>query len=74
MRASGPAELRFRKKRKVSTEIFSRHSEELVAAERKAIQRDRFRVVLFAAQSPDDIELTREQIAMRVGRKPAIRR
>jgi hypothetical protein len=39
-----------------------------VAAERKAIQRDRYRVVLLAAQPPDDVALTREQIAQAVGR------
>ena len=41
---------------------------QLVAGERKAIQRDRYRVVLLAAQPPDDVELTREQIAQAVGR------
>jgi transposase len=42
--------------------------EELVAVERKAIQRDRYRVVLLAAEPPDGVELTREQIARMVGR------
>jgi len=42
--------------------------EERVAAEPKAIQRDRYRVVLLAAQPPDGIELTRGQIAKMVGR------
>jgi transposase len=41
---------------------------QLVAAERKAIQRDRYRVVLLAMRPPDGIELTREQIAKMVGR------
>jgi transposase len=41
---------------------------QLVAAERKAIQRDRYRVVLLAAQPPGGIELTRDQIAKIVGR------
>jgi len=40
----------------------------LVAGERKAIQRDRYRVVLLAAQPPDGAELTREQIGKRAGR------
>lgn len=39
-----------------------------VAVERKAIQRDRYRVVLLTMQPPDGIELTREQIAERAGR------
>lgn len=41
---------------------------QLVAAERKAIQRDRYRVVLLAGQPPDGVELKREQIAQAVGR------
>lgn len=42
--------------------------EKLVAAERKAIQRDRYRVVWLAALPPEGIELRREEIAQRVGR------
>jgi transposase len=43
---------------------------ELVRDERKALQRDRYRVVLLAAQRPADgaSEMTREQIAAAVGR------
>jgi len=40
----------------------------LVRDEGKAIQRDRWRVVLLAAQPPAEGELTREQIAAAVGR------
>src|SRR5208282_6392523 len=45
-----------------------RRLRQLVAVERKAIQRDRYRVVLLAAQPPDAVELIREQIAQAVGR------
>jgi transposase len=54
--------------------VVLRHPEDVyrlgqwVAAERKAIQRDRYRVVLLAAQPPDGVELTRDQIAKIVGR------
>jgi len=41
---------------------------ELVATERRAIQRDRYRVVLLAAKPRDGIESTRDQIAKAVGR------
>jgi transposase len=40
----------------------------LVATERRATQRDRYRVVLLAAESRDGVELTRDQIALAVGR------
>ncbi len=42
---------------------------QLVRVERKALQRDRYRVVLLAAEKPaDGVEMTREQIAAAVGR------
>src|SRR3982751_4716669 len=41
---------------------------QLVREERKAIQRDRYRVVLLAAQKVKAGEMTREQIAAAVGR------
>ena len=42
---------------------------QLVRDERKAIQRDRYRVVLLAAQAhAGDMEMTREQIAVAAGR------
>jgi transposase len=41
---------------------------QLVATERRAIQRDRYRVVLLAAELRDGIEMTRQQIAGTVGR------
>ena len=41
---------------------------QLVRDERKALQRDRYRVVLLAAQKLDGAERTREQIATAVGR------
>jgi len=43
---------------------------QLVRDERKALQRDRYRVVLLAAEKPaaDGVEMTREQIAAAVGR------
>jgi transposase len=41
---------------------------QLVATERRAIQRDRFRVVLLAAERGDGVELTRDQIAEAAGR------
>ena len=41
---------------------------DLVASERRAIQRDRYRVVLLAAESHQGVEWTREQIAQAVGR------
>jgi transposase len=41
---------------------------ELVRDERKALQRDRYRVVLLAAEKPDGAEMTREQMAAAVGR------
>jgi transposase len=41
---------------------------QLVATERRAIQRDRYRVVLLAAESVEGVESTRDQIASAVGR------
>ena len=43
---------------------------QLVRDERKALQRDRYRAVLLAAEKPaaDGVEMTREQIAAAVGR------
>jgi hypothetical protein len=41
---------------------------QLVATERRAIQRDRYRVVLLAAELRDGVEMTRDQIARAVGR------
>lgn len=41
---------------------------QLVACQRKAIQRDRYRVVWLTMRPPDGVELTREQIAKMVGR------
>ena len=41
---------------------------QLVATERRAIQRDRYRVVLLAAELRDGVEMTRDQIATAVGR------
>ena len=41
---------------------------QLVATERRAVQRDRYRVVLLAAESHDGGEWTRDQIAQAVGR------
>jgi transposase len=41
---------------------------QLVGAERRAVQRDRYRVVLLAAELHDGVEWTRDQIAQAAGR------